>query len=122
MLDEIESKSVHKDKEGVDRGKISKAINETLQISTQQEIAIGTHFHGRHDTKTTPVFLPAYGEPLSCYFQVIVTIRRHSTTEKYPFLYSPSDRSVLKKHIKDKCKHQSQLPSALNSLSQFQLI
>ena len=70
MLDEIESKSVHKDKEGVDRGKISKAINETLQISTQQEIAIGTHFHGRHDTKTTPVFLPAYGEPLSCYFQV----------------------------------------------------
>ena len=50
----------------MDRGKISKTMNETQQISTQQEIAIGTHFHERHDTKTTPVYLPAYGEPLSC--------------------------------------------------------
>ena len=31
----------------------------TLEISIPQEIAVRTHFHVRHDTKTTPVFLPA---------------------------------------------------------------
>ena len=34
----------------------------TSEISTPLEIAVGTHFHAPHDTKTTPVFLPADGE------------------------------------------------------------
>ena len=34
----------------------------TSEISTPSEIAVGTHFHSRHATKTTPVFLPADGE------------------------------------------------------------
>ena len=34
----------------------------TSKISTPPEIAVGTHFHARHGTKTTPVFLPADGE------------------------------------------------------------
>ena len=32
------------------------------EISTSSEIAVGTHSHARHCTKTTPVFLPADGE------------------------------------------------------------
>ena len=35
---------------------------ETSEISTPTEIALGTHFHARHDIKTTLVFLPADGE------------------------------------------------------------
>ena len=27
------------------------------------ELAVGTHFHVQHGTKTTPVFLPADAEP-----------------------------------------------------------
>ena len=34
----------------------------TLEISTLAEIAVGTHFHVQHGTKTTPVLLPADGE------------------------------------------------------------
>ena len=34
----------------------------TSEISTPPEIAVGTHFHARHGTKTIPVFLPADGE------------------------------------------------------------
>ena len=32
---------------------------EISEISTTPEIAVGTHFHARRGTKTTPVFLPA---------------------------------------------------------------
>ena len=31
----------------------------TSEISTPPEIAVGTHFHVRHGTKTIPIFLPA---------------------------------------------------------------
>ena len=31
-------------------------------MSTSLEIAVDTHFHAQHDTKTTPVFLPVDGE------------------------------------------------------------
>ena len=34
----------------------------TSEISTPPEIAVGTHFHARHGTKTTLVFLAADGE------------------------------------------------------------
>ena len=34
----------------------------TSDISTPPEIAVVTHFHARHGTKTTSVFLPADGE------------------------------------------------------------
>ena len=34
----------------------------TSEISTPLEIAIGTHFHARHGTKTNLVFSPADGE------------------------------------------------------------
>ena len=33
-----------------------------LRYITPPEIAVGTHFHVRHGTKTIPVFLPADGE------------------------------------------------------------
>ena len=32
------------------------------EISTAPEIAVGTHFHVRHGTKTISLFLPADGE------------------------------------------------------------
>ena len=34
----------------------------TLEIFTPPEMAVGTHFHAQHDTKTILVFLPADGE------------------------------------------------------------
>ena len=34
----------------------------TWKISTPPEIAVRTHFHGQHGTKTIPVFLPTDGE------------------------------------------------------------
>ena len=34
----------------------------TLEIFTTSEIAVGTHFHALHGTKTNPLFLPADGE------------------------------------------------------------
>ena len=33
----------------------------TSEISRPPEIAVGTHFHAQHGTKTIPVFLPADG-------------------------------------------------------------
>ena len=35
---------------------------EPSEISPKWKIAVGTHFHGQHETKTTPVFVPADGE------------------------------------------------------------
>ena len=35
---------------------------EASDITASSEIAVGTHSHARHCTKTTPVFLPADGE------------------------------------------------------------
>ena len=32
----------------------------TSDISTPLEIDVGTHFHERHDTKTTPIFLVSF--------------------------------------------------------------
>ena len=34
----------------------------TSTISSSQEVAVGTHFHMQHGTKTTLLFLPADGE------------------------------------------------------------
>ena len=34
----------------------------TSDISTPLELAVGTHFYVQLRTKTTPVFLPVYGE------------------------------------------------------------
>ena len=36
--------------------------NDTLEIYTPSEIAVGTHFHVQYGTETTSVFLPADGE------------------------------------------------------------
>ena len=40
------------------------------EISTPPEIAVTTHFHAQHGTKTTPVFLSADEKSLGCCFQV----------------------------------------------------
>ena len=45
----------------------------TLEIATPLEKAVGTHFHARHGTKTTLVFLPVDEEASTTndpYFQV----------------------------------------------------
>ena len=41
---------------------ITNVIQGPWKISAPPEIAVGTHFYAQHDTKTTPVFLPADGE------------------------------------------------------------
>ena len=37
-------------------------VDPWMEISTPPEIAVGSHFHEQHDTKTILVFLPADGE------------------------------------------------------------
>ena len=59
----------------------------TSRIFTRPEIALGTHFHQRDGTETTPVFL-------SPHYQAI---RWHSETRKHLFLYARSDRAGSRK-------------------------
>ena len=61
-------------------------------MSKLPEVALGTHFHAPHDTKTSLVILPADGE---AYWL-------HSATRKHLFLYPQGDRSGLRKSKKDK--------------------
>ena len=66
-------------------------------MSTPPEIAIGTHFHVRHGTKTALIFLAADGEAsLCCYFQFgLLAIWQHIATRKHLLLYPEDDRSGL---------------------------
>ena len=45
-----------------------------LEISTPPEIAAWTHFHARHGTKTTAVFLPADGKASWSLLQSLVSL------------------------------------------------
>ena len=91
----------------------------TLEISTPQEIAVGTHFHARHGTKTTHIFSYWCRSLLVATSNFgLLTIRPQSATRKHLFLYPQGDRPGLRKPKKDKHQHQSQLPAAFISLSQ----
>ena len=53
----------------------------TSEISAPPEIAIRTHFHVRHDTKTTPEFLPADGESSWSLLRSLVSLLSGGTVE-----------------------------------------
>ena len=54
-------------------------------MSTPPKIIVGTHFHARHDSKTTLVFLPADGEASWSQLQnSLLTLRQHSAIGKTP--------------------------------------
>ena len=58
---------------------MGKIVTKGSQEATQPEIAVGTHFHVRHRTKTTLVFLPADGN--AC---LRVSLRCLSQNQKVP--------------------------------------
>ena len=80
---------------------------ETSEIFTPLKTAVGPHFHMPHGTKTTPVFLFAYGEASWSLLPNLVscTIWWYSVTTKDIYLYSQGDMSGLRKPKKDKYEH-----------------
>ena len=74
---------------------------------SQPELAVGTHCHPQHVTKTIPVFLPADRE--ACWFATskfgLPTVRWQNATRKHVFLYPHGDWSGLRKLKKDKEQH-----------------
>ena len=77
--------------------------------NTPLEIVVGTHFHARHGTKSTPVFLPTDREAFLVATSKfgLLTISRHSATRKHLLLYPQGDRSGPKKPKKGKHKHSA---------------
>ena len=71
------------------------------------EIAVGTQFHARHGTKTTPVFLLVDRKASWSLLQSSVSLLSGSTsaTKKNLFLYPEGERSGLRKPKKDKHQH-----------------
>ena len=63
------------------------------------KLAVGTHFHARHGTKTTLVFVTADAKKLLVAFSQICLfkISQSSATRKHLFLYPQRDRSGLRK-------------------------
>ena len=53
----------------------------TSEISTPPKIAVGTHFHAQHGTKTIPVFLSADGEASWLLLPRLVSLLSASTVE-----------------------------------------
>ena len=81
-------------------------------ISTPTKVAVGTHFHVRHGTKTTPVFFTCWWRSLlvtTSKFSLL-TIRWHSATRDHLLLYPQGDRSGLRKpkKIKNHSNHTNQ--------------
>ena len=66
---------------------------------------VGTHFHAQRGTKTTLVFLPAYGEGSCSLLPSSVSLLQGGTLQpENTFLYPQVDRSGLRNAKKD--KHQ----------------
>ena len=73
------------------------------EVSTQLEIAVRTHVHARHGTKTTPVFFPADWEACSWLLPSLGSLLSGGTEQL--FMYPLGDRSGLTKAKKDKHQH-----------------
>ena len=78
----------------------------TSEISTPPDIAVGTHFHAQHGTKTTPVFLPTDGEASWSLRPslVLLTIKPAECSEKTPIPVSYQNRiSINTNHSYRQC-------------------
>ena len=60
----------------------------TTEISTTPEIAVGTYFHGRHATKTIPVFLPAEREAFQSLLPSSISLLSGGTVQPQNTYYS----------------------------------
>ena len=55
--------------------------SQTSEIFTPPKIAVGTHFHAQHGTKTIPVFLPADGDASWLLLPSLVSLLSDSTLQ-----------------------------------------
>ena len=70
-------------------------------------MAVGTHFHVQHGTKTTPVLLPAYEEASWSLFPSLASLLsgRRVQPGKHLFLSPRGDRSGQNNPKKDMHQH-----------------